>query len=226
MAVVVEDTIEQEGEEVGLASTLDLLTTVVFSPRAFIRIALISETNTRRKIYSQHTDNNNLNMELEVKVSTKEAEEVVEVKVSTKEAEEAEEAKLNMAAVPRMTILQCWKKPFQAFQDKIIPFTLKFLKQVSPVLAKSMEVTTVIPRRSAKCSTSARTMDKEVSANTRSCVPTEPSSTKNTSFVIGGSTSTAQKLKLFTASTRKLPRNERPPLKRCCLQPLMVKLLT
>lgn len=224
MAVVVEDTIEQEGEEVGLASTLDLLTTVVFSPRAFIRIALISETNTRRKIYSQHMDNNNnLNMELEVKVSTKEAEEVVEVKVSTKEAEEA---RLNMTAVPRMTILQCWKKPSPAFQDKIIPFTLKFLKQVSPVLAKSMEVTTVIPRRSAKCSTSARTMDKEVSANTRSCVPTEPSSTKNTSFVIGGSTSTALKLKLFTASTRKLPRNERPPLKRCCLQPLMVKLLT
>ena len=224
MAVVVEDTIEQEGEEVGLASTLDLLTTAVFSPRAFIRIALISETNTRRKIYSQHMDNNNnLNMELEVKVSTKEAEEVVEVKVSTKEAEEA---RLNMTAVPRMTILQCWKKPFRAFQDKIIPFILKFLKQVSPVLAKSMEVTTVIPRRSAKCSTSARTMDKEVSANTRSCVPTEPSSTKNTSFVIGGSTSTALKLKLFTASTRKLPRNERPPLKRCCLQPLMVKLLT
>ena len=223
MVAVVEDTKEQEGEEVGLASTLDLLTMVVFSPRAFIRIALISETNTRRKIYSQLMDNNNLNMELEVKVSTKEAEEVVEVKVSTKEAEEA---RLNMTAVPRMTILQCWKKPSPAFQDKIIPFTLKFLKQVSPVLAKSMEVTTVIPRRSAKCSTFARTMDKEVSANTRSCVPTEPSSTKNTSFVIGGSTSTAQKLKLFTASTRKLPRNERPPLKRCCLQPLMVKLLT
>ena len=222
MVAVVEDTKEQEGEEVGLASTLDLLTMVVFSPRAFIRIALISETNTRRKIYSQLMDNNNLNMELEVKVSTREAEEVVEARLNM----EAAEARPNTAAVPRMTILQCWKKPFQAFQDKIIPFILKFLKQVSPVLAKSMEVTTVIPRRSAKCSTFARTMDKEVSANTRSCVPTEPSSTKNTSFVIGGSTSTAQKLKLFTASTRKLPPNERPPLKRCCLQPLMVKPLT
>ena len=222
MVAVVEDTKEQEGEEVGLASTLDLLTMVVFSPRAFIRIALISETNTRRKIYSQLMDNNNLNMELEVKVSTREAEEVVEARLNMEEAE----ARPNTAAVPRMTILQCWKKPFRAFQDKIIPFILKFLKQVSPVLAKSMEVTTVIPRRSAKCSTFARTMDKEVSANTRSCVPTEPSSTKNTSFVIGGSTSTAQKLKLFTASTRKLPPNERPPLKRCCLQPLMVKPLT
>lgn len=222
MVAVVEDTKEQEGEEVGLASTLDLLTMVVFSPRAFIRIALISETNTRRKIYSQLMDNNNLNMELEVKVSTREAEEVVEARLNM----EAAEARPNTAAVPRMTILQCWKKPFRAFQDKIIPFILKFLKQVSPVLAKSMEVTTVIPRRSAKCSTFARTMDKEVSANTRSCVPTEPSSTKNTSFVIGGSTSTAQKLKLFTASTRKLPPNERPPLKRCCLQPLMVKPLT
>ena len=221
MVAVVEDTKEQEGEEVGLASTLDLLTMVVFSPRAFIRIALISETNTRRKIYSQLMDNNNLNMELEVKVSTREAEEVVEARLNMEEA-----ARPNTAAVPRMTILQCWKKPFRAFQDKIIPFILKFLKQVSPVLAKSMEVTTVIPRRSAKCSTFARTMDKEVSANTRSCVPTEPSSTKNTSFVIGGSTSTAQKLKLFTASTRKLPPNERPPLKRCCLQPLMVKPLT
>lgn len=224
MVAVVEDTKEQEGEEVGLASTLDLLTMVVFSPRAFIRIALISETNTRRKIYSQLMDNNNLNMELEVKVSTREAEEVVEARLNMEEA--AVEARPNTAAVPRMTILQCWKKPFRAFQDKIIPFILKFLKQVSPVLAKSMEVTTVIPRRSAKCSTFARTMDKEVSANTRSCVPTEPSSTKNTSFVIGGSTSTAQKLKLFTASTRKLPPNERPPLKRCCLQPLMVKPLT
>ena len=222
MVAVVEDTKEQEGEEVGLASTLDLLTMVVFSPRAFIRIALISETNTRRKIYSQLMDNNNLNMELEVKVSTREAEEVVEARLNM----EAAEARPNTAAVPRMTILQCWKKPFRAFQDKIIPFILKFLKQVSPVLAKSMEVTTVIPRRSAKCSTFARTMDKEVSANTRSCVPTEPSSTKNTSFVIGGSILTAQKLKLFTASTRKLPPNERPPLKRCCLQPLMVKPLT
>ena len=198
------------------------LTTVVFSRRAFIRITLISETNTRRKICSPHMDNNNSNLNMEeVKVSTKEAEVIMEGV-----RHNMEEARLSMEAL-KTTILPCWKKPCRAFPARIIPSTPKFPRQVSPVMAKSMAATTVIPRRSAKCSTFAPTTGRGASADTLSCAPTAPSSTKNTSFVIGGSILTAPRPRLFTASTRRLRRNARLPLKRCCRpRPPMVKPLT
>ena len=47
-------------------------------------------------------------------------------------------------------------------------------------------------------------MDLEALQNTLSFAPMEPSSTKNTSSVTGGSTSTAQKLKDFTPWTKTL----------------------
>ena len=89
-----------------LAPLMDLQTTVAFSRRAFIQITLISETNTRRKICSQATDNNNSSLNMEVKLSTmaEAAKVAAEAKLNT--VEEAVEARLN--TVERvMTTLLC-----------------------------------------------------------------------------------------------------------------------
>ena len=51
----------------------------------------------------------------------------------------------------------------------------------------------------------------EALPNTPSFAPTEPSSTKNISSAIGGSTSTAQKLKDSTPWTKILLLNVKPP---------------
>ena len=64
-----------------------------------------------------------------------------------------------------------------------------------------------IPRPNAKSSTSAHLTARVVSANTPSFAPTEPSSTRTTSFAIGGSTLTALRLKRSTLSTTTLPVN-------------------
>ena len=70
-----------------------------------------------------------------------------------------------------------------------------------------------IPKLTAKYSISVPLMDKEVLLNTPSSAPTEQSSTKTTSSVIGGSTSIVLKLKTFILLTKILQLNERPILK-------------
>ena len=61
----------------------------------------------------------------------------------------------------------------------------------------------------AKLSMSVLLMAKVVFPSTPSCAPTAPSSTKDTSFVIGGSTLTVLKPKVSTASTMMLLLNVR-----------------
>merc|ERR1719215_1167583 len=70
---------------------------------------------------------------------------------------------------------------------------------------KLMEVTTLTPRLSARLSTSAQLTGPEVSPSTASSAPTEPSSTKTTSFATGGSTLTAPPLRISTASMTRSP---------------------
>jgi len=53
-------------------------------------------------------------------------------------------------------------------------------------------------RLSARSSTFAPLMDRAVLPSTPSSAPTEPSSTRTTSSAIGGSTSTAPKLRVST----------------------------
>merc|ERR1719336_1382516 len=70
-----------------------------------------------------------------------------------------------------------------------------------------MEVTTLTPRLSAKLSTSALLTEPVVWPSTASSVPTELSSTRTTSSATGGSTSTAPRPRVSTASTTStLPR--------------------
>ena len=59
-------------------------------------------------------------------------------------------------------------------------------------------------RLNVKCSTFVLLMELEVLPNTVSCVPMEPSSTRTTSSVTGGSTLIVQLLRTSTASMMKL----------------------
>merc|ERR1711879_965607 len=70
----------------------------------------------------------------------------------------------------------------------------------SRVTVRWMEVTTLTPRLSARCSTSAQLTGPEVSPSTASSAPTELSSTRTTSSATGGSTSTAPLPRSSTAS--------------------------
>merc|ERR1711963_328807 len=73
----------------------------------------------------------------------------------------------------------------------------------------------LIQKPNAKCSTFVLLMELEVLPNIVSCVPMEPSSTRTTSSVTGGSTLTVLKLRVFTASMTNLQQKER------LLQPLL-----
>ena len=64
-----------------------------------------------------------------------------------------------------------------------------------------------ILKLNAKFSTFVLLMDKVDSPSTLSFAPTVPSSTKTTSFVIGGSTSTVLRPKVFTVATMRSPLN-------------------
>merc|ERR1711936_600127 len=86
----------------------------------------------------------------------------------------------------------------------------------SPATARLTEVTTLMRRLNARCSTSALLTEPEVWLSTASSAPTEPSSTRTTSSATGGSTSTAPPPRISTASTtntllRDLPSLERHP---------------
>merc|ERR1712150_299963 len=81
---------------------------------------------------------------------------------------------------------------------------------MGPVTGKLMEVTTLTPRLSAKCPTSALLTELAVWPSTASSAPTGLSSTRTTSSATGGSTSTAPRPRVSTASTTStLPRG--PP---------------
>ena len=71
----------------------------------------------------------------------------------------------------------------------------------------------LIPKLTAKYSTSVPLMDKEVLQNILSSAPTELFSTKTTLSVIGGSTLIALKLKIFILSMKILPLNVKLTLK-------------
>ena len=71
----------------------------------------------------------------------------------------------------------------------------------------------LIPKLTAKYSTSVPLMDKEVLPNILSSAPTELFSTKTTLSVIGGSTLIALKLKIFILSMKILPLNVKLTLK-------------
>ena len=75
-----------------------------------------------------------------------------------------------------------------------------------------IKVTMLILRPSARHSTSALLMDKEVWPSIASSAPTEPSSTRTTSSATGGSTLTAPRLKVSTPRMRRLLLSERLPL--------------
>merc|ERR1712224_733071 len=77
---------------------------------------------------------------------------------------------------------------------------LRSLRPHSLVTVRLMEVTMLMVRLSARSSISAQLMELEVWPSTASSAPTEPSSTRTTSSVIGGSTSTVLKLRIFTLS--------------------------
>ena len=64
-----------------------------------------------------------------------------------------------------------------------------------------------ILKLNAKFSTFVPLMDKVDSPSTLSFAPTAPSSTKTTSFVIGGSTLTVLRPKVFTVATMRSPLN-------------------
>merc|ERR1719471_1222851 len=74
---------------------------------------------------------------------------------------------------------------------------LKHQKQHSPVKDKLMEVIMLTRRPSVKCSTFVLLMELEVLPSTASCVPMEPSSTRTTSSVTGGSMLTVLNLLLL-----------------------------
>lgn len=71
----------------------------------------------------------------------------------------------------------------------------------------------LIPKLTAKYSTSVPLMDKEVLPNILSSAPTELFSTKTTLSVIGGSTLIALKLKIFILLMKILPLNVKQTLK-------------
>ncbi|MCL4133512.1 UNVERIFIED_CONTAM: hypothetical protein GTU68_042064 [Idotea baltica] len=107
--------------------------------------------------------------------------------------------------------LKRWEKtsPVAEFPVKIIRSCLQYRKPDSPVRSNSSPVTTPTPlvRPGVRCSTSASSATAPASSRTRSCAPTEASSTNNTSCAIGGSTWTAPNPSSSTPSTSSLDRN-------------------
>ena len=114
-----------------------------------------------------------------------------------------------------MTTLPCWRKLFQESPEKIIQSMPRFQSPDFLVMDRLMEDTMLIQKPNAKCSTFVLLMELEVLPNIVSCVPMEPSSTRTTSSVTGGSTLTVLKLRVFTASMTNLQQKER------LLQPLL-----
>merc|ERR1719331_3225892 len=92
---------------------------------------------------------------------------------------------------PETQLSTCCSSPSPASLVRTTPSTPKSLRLPLSATVKSMEVTTLTPRLSAKLSTSALLTEQEVWPSTASSVPTEPSSTRTTSSATGGSTSTA-----------------------------------
>merc|ERR1719336_3146118 len=114
-----------------------------------------------------------------------------------------------------MTTLPCWRKLFQESPEKIIQSMPRFQSPDFLVMDRLMEDTMLIQKPNVKCSTFVLLMELEVLPNIVSCVPMEPSSTRTTSSVTGGSTLTVPKLRVFTASMTNLQQKER------LLQPLL-----
>merc|ERR1711981_1137871 len=96
-----------------------------------------------------------------------------------------------MPMMPETQLSTCCSSPSLKFLVRTIPSTPKSLRLPFPVTVKSMEVTTLTPRLSAKLSTSTLLTEPEVWPSTASSAPTELSSTRTTSSATGGSTSTA-----------------------------------
>merc|ERR1719232_2478422 len=92
-----------------------------------------------------------------------------------------------------MTTLPCWRKLFLEYPEKIIQSMPRSQNPDFLVMDRLMEDTMLIQKPNAKCSTSALLMVLEVLPNTASSALTEPSSTRTTSSVTGGSTLTALK---------------------------------
>merc|ERR1719208_628589 len=97
-------------------------------------------------------------------------------------------------------LLTCCKVLSPEFLEKTTPFILRSPKLPLPVMAKLMEVTMLTQRLSVRHSIFAQLTVLEVWPSTASYAPTEQSSTRTTSSVIGGSTSTALRLKDSTLS--------------------------
>ena len=96
---------------------------------------------------------------------------------------------LNMVAVATTT-WPCWRRQFPGSPEKTTPSTPRSPSPHLSATGKLRAATTPILRPSARCSTSAPTEAVAASPNTPSSVPTEPSSTRSTSSVTGGSTLT------------------------------------
>merc|ERR1719266_876301 len=111
-----------------------------------------------------------------------------------------------------MLLLTCCKVQSPECLEKTIPSILRSPKLPLPVMAKSMEVTMLTLRLSVKHSIFAQLMELEVLPSTASSVLMEHSSTRTISSVIGGSTLTAQLLRIFTLSMMRLLLNVKPLL--------------
>merc|ERR1719334_512257 len=114
-----------------------------------------------------------------------------------------------------MILWQLWGTASLESRERIIPSMPRSRKLDSPARDKWMEVTTRTLRLSAGPSISALLMELEGWPSTASSVPTEHCSTRTTSSVTGGSTSTAPLPRISTPSTMRSPRsgNRSPELR-------------